>query len=319
MTDADADPFRPTAAPARPFLDWPVVTDPGQWQPAVAAVLGVPQSEPYPGDACPNDQTRAPAAIRQQSALFCDGPEHWDFHIGSELARAVPGRCIDAGDIVWAGGSYDAHAARVTALTARLIGAGTRVFALGGDHGVTIPLIDALEAVGQSVHLVQIDAHLDWREEVGGVRRGYSSPMRWASRRPWIGGMTQIGLRGTGSARRAEVEAALAYGAQLITAEEVHEGGIAPVLERIPSDRPIYVTVDADGFDPSEMPGVLGPVPGGLRFSQVAPLLRRLARRQRVVGMDVVEVAPGFDAANAITCIAAGRLIVNVLAAAVAG
>jgi agmatinase len=127
--------------------------------------------------------------------------------------------------------------------------------------------------------------------------------------------MTQVGLRAIGSARRQEVEAARAYGSHLITAERVHSEGIEIVLATIPEGRAVYVTIDADGLDPAEMPGVMAPTSGGLRFHQLAPLLRAVARRNRVIGMDIVEVAPSFDLANGITCVTAGRLILNVLGA----
>jgi agmatinase len=306
----------PTRPPARPFLDWPVVTDPAHWD-AQVALIGLPLSEPYQCDPRPNDQSTAPGAIRAASSQFCDGRDHWDFSLGGELAAILPPGCIDCGDVPWLGGDYDAHAARVTGLLGGLWRRGAQVIVLGGDHGVTIPVVDALEALGEPVHLIQIDAHLDWREEVGGVRRGYSSPMRWASRRPWIAGMTQIGLRGTGSARRDEYRAAIAYGSTLFPAHEIHrDGGMRRVLDSIPRGRPLYVTIDADGLDPGIMPGVMGPVPGGLRFDQVECLLRQLGRHWRVAGMDVVEVAPGFDFANRLICITAGRLVLTLLGAA---
>jgi len=148
------------------------------------------------------------------------------------------------------------------------------------------------------------------------VRRGYSSPLRWASTRGWIAGMTQVGLRGTGSARRGEVDAARAFGSQLYTAAAIHESGIEPVIASVPADFPLYITIDADGLDPTLMPGVMGPAAGGLFYHQVAPLIARLARRQRLVGMDIVEIAPRYDLANGLTCITAGRLLVTALAAA---
>jgi agmatinase len=308
------DLWRPTVAPARAFLDWPVATDPQHWR-ADKALIGLPHSEPYAGDRHPSDQATAPAAIRHQSHQISDGADRWNFDIGTTLSDPLIGRCLDCGDVPWLDGRYDDHAARVTSLVRRLFRTSAQVVVLGGDHGVSIPVLDALEEIGEPVHIVQIDAHLDWRPEVGGVRRGYSSPMFWASRLAWICGMTQIGLRGTGSARRAEVEAARDHGAHIVTAETVHAEGFAPVLKAIPAAAPIYVTIDADGLDPAEMPGVLAPAPGGLRYAQVAPFLRALARRQRVVGCDVVEVAPSFDASNAMTAITAGRLIVNVIGA----
>ena len=307
--------MQPTTRPERPFGDWTVEVDPSRWQGDVA-LLGITHSEPYAHDPQPNDQTRAPDAVRRRSDISCyGGRAHWDFDLGTNLGAVLSERTLDCGNAVRGAEEYGEYAARVQAYAEHLLRAGMQLIVLGGDHGVTIPVLDALEVLGKPIYIVHIDAHLDWREEVGGVRRGYSSPLRWASKRRWIAGMTQIGLRSTGSARRGEVEAARAYGSRLFTATEVHAGGIGPVIASVPDDLPLYITIDADGLDPTVMPGVMAPAPGGLHFEQVAPLLSHLGRRQSVVGMDIVEIAPGLDAANGITCITAGRLIVNLIGA----
>lgn len=305
----------PTRAPACAFGDFAVELEPSAWR-AEVALLGITHSEPYAGDPQPNDQTRAPDAIRTRTDISTfGGRAHWDFDLGVNLGARLPERCLDCGNAVRGSEDYDAYVARVRAYAERLLGAGAQLIVLGGDHGVTIPVLDALEVLGTRIHIVHVDAHLDWREEVGGVRRGYSSPLRWASQKPWVSGMTQIGLRATGSARRGEVEAARSWGSRLFTAAEVHRHGIEPVIDAVPDDRPLYVTIDADGLDPTVMPGVMAPAPGGLYYEQVAPLIATLAARQPVVGMDIVEIAPQFDAANGITCITAGRLVVNLLGA----
>ncbi len=306
--------LRPTANPIRPFLDWPVVTEPAGWT-ADVALLGIQHSEPYAHDPRPNDQARAPDAIRWQSERFCYAPAHWDFDTGTDLAAVLPSRSLDLGNIAWTHGSYDEYAAHITDRVRHLWSNGTQVIVLGGDHGVTIPVVDALDALGEPVHVLHVDAHLDWREDVRGVRRGYSSPLRWASTKKAVSGMTQIGLRAIGSARRQEVEDARAYGSHLVTAEQFHAGGLEPILATIPEGRAVYLTIDADGLDPTEMPAVMAPTPGGLYFRELAPLLRAVARSHRIVGMDLVEVAPSFDFANGLTCITAGRLILNVLSA----
>ncbi len=307
-------PLQPTASPVRPFLDWPIVTDPAAWS-ADVALIGIQHSEPYAHDTRPNDQSRAPDAIRWKSRSFCYNAGNWDFDTSVELTSVVPQRCIDLGNVAWTGGEYGDYAAAITERVRHLWRQGAQLFVLGGDHGVTIPVVDALDAVGAAVHVLHIDAHLDWRAEVGGVRRGYSSPLRWASTVKAVSGMTQIGLRAIGSARRGEVEAARAYGSHLISAEQFHAEGANPVLATIPDGRAVYLTIDADGIDPTEMPAVMAPTPGGLYFRQVAPLLRAVARHHRIVGMDVVEIAPSLDYANGLTCIMAGRLILNVLGA----
>ncbi len=294
-------------------MNFEVVLDPGRSR-ADVAVVGIAHSEPYAGDEQPNDQSRAPEAIRAASGLFGYGDgAHYDFDLGSDLEGVRPGRCIDCGNLSRGEEPYDAYLARVTDTLATLWRGGTQVFVLGGDHGVMIPALDALDRLGRPFYIVHVDAHLDWRVEVGGVRRGYSSPLYWASTKRSVAGMTQLGLRGTGSARRAEVDAARAYGSRLFTAADVHAGGLGRVLESIPPELPLYITIDADGLDPAAMPGVMAPAPGGLGYAQVATLLATLARRQPVLGMDVVEIAPRYDASNAITCITAGRLILTVL------
>jgi agmatinase len=304
----------PTAVPICGFLGWPVVTDPAQWW-ADIALLGIQHSEPYAHDPRPNDQARAPDAIRLRSSQISYGREQWDFDLDTALAPLLPARCLDCGNIARSGESYDDYAAGITARARHLWRQGAQLCVLGGDHGVTIPVLDALDAVGENVHIVHIDAHLDWREDVGGVRRGYSSPLRWASTNAHVSGMTQIGMRQTGSARRAEVEAARLYGSHIFPAHELHAHGWSPVLATIPRGVAVYITIDADGVDPTEMPGVMAPSPGGILYRELAPMLRQIARDHRVVGVDVVEVAPSYDSANGITSIMAGRLILNVLGA----
>lgn len=307
--------LQPTTKPVRPFLDWPVVTDPSGWN-ADVALLGIQHSEPYAHDPFPNDQSRAPDAIRNMSQSYCYNPAHWDFDTDTDLASNLPARHIDAGNASWSGkGDYGDYSAAITERVRHLWSQGAQLIVLGGDHGVTIPVVDALDALGEPVHILHIDAHLDWREEVGGVRRGYSSPLQWASRNEAVSGMTQIGLRAIGSARSREVEAARAFGSKLFSAERIHADGMDPVLATIPQGRAVYLTIDADGLDPTEMPAVMAPSPGGIYFRQLAPLLRSVARRNKIVGMDIVEIAPSYDFANGLTCIMAGRLILNVLSA----
>src|SRR5271170_1118956 len=176
---ADMRELQPTVAPVRGFLDWPVATDPSEWF-AEVALIGIQHSEPYAHDPHPNDQASAPDAIRLRSEQISYGRDQWDFDLDTPLAALLP-RCIDMGNVAWRGGSYDDYSAAISDRARHLWKEGAQIFALGGDHGVTIPLLDALDAVGETVHVFHVDAHLDWRKEVGGVPRGYSSPLRWAS------------------------------------------------------------------------------------------------------------------------------------------
>lgn len=305
----------PLSAPLRPFLDWSVQTHPALWTPVDVALLGLPFSEPYSGEPCPNDQAMAPEAIRAQSGQLTYGAEFWDFNFEAPLAGVLPRGGRDAGNLILAEGGFDRGFAEAVAVMQRQFTTARVSVMLGGDHGVTIPALHGLAALGHPVHIVQIDAHLDWRDEVRGARRGYSSPMRRASELPWVSGMTQIGLRGAGSARAGEVEAAKTWGATLFPAARLHAEGLGPVLEHLRGKGPFYLTVDADGLDPSVMPAVAGPVPGGLRVEHLHPILKALGA-EGLVGLDLVEVSPSFDLPNSITAITAGRIVLDAVAAA---
>jgi len=277
------------------------------------AFLGIPFGSGYSFAEQAPDQANAPAAMRQATDRILRSPERYDFDLGGTLYDGQPVRAVDCGDVRADVAAPMSHVARAEAAVRRILAAGAMPVVLGGDHAVPIPVLRAFE--GDELTLVQIDQHIDWRDEVAGVRDGLSSPIRRASEMAHVGEIFQIGLRATGSARQEEVDTALAYGAHLITAYDLHEAGAESVLSRIPDGGRYYVTVDMDGMDPACAPGVAAPCPGGVTFTQARALLRGLVRKGRVVGMDVVEITPGADV-NRMTCITAGRLIVNLLGAA---
>ena len=139
--------------------------------------------------------------------------------------------------------------------------------------GGCIPVIRAYDVYG-SLCVVHIDAHIDWRDERNGVREGYSSVMQRASEMPWVKAIVQVGLRGIGSARRREVDDALAFGSVFIRAREVHREGIDACIERIPAADHYLITIDSDAFDTAIAPGVLFPSPGGLTCDEITYLVR---------------------------------------------
>ncbi len=278
------------------------------------AFLGIPYGSGYSFAEQVPDQANAPAALRRATDRILRSIERYDFDLGGPLYDNRPVRAVDCGD-VWADlHAPTSHVARAEQAIRRILAAGALPIVLGGDHAIPIPVLRAFDGAGP-ITLIQIDQHIDWRAEVNAVPDGLSSPIRRASEMAHVGQIFQIGLRATGSARQEEVDAALAYGAHLITAYELHDAGVATILTRIPDGGRYYVTMDMDGMDPSCAPGVLAPCPGGVSFAQARALLRGLVRKGRVVGMDVVEITPRTDI-NAATCITAGRLIVNLLGAA---
>ena len=127
--------------------------------------------------------------------------------------------------------------------------------------------------------------------------------------------MTQVGMRQTGSARRAELEAARAYGSHLFPAEELHEKGWAPVLATIPRAAPYTSPSMRTAWIPPRCRRSWRPRRAAYSTARSPPSCGTSPRNHRVVGMDVVEVAPSYDSANGITAIMAGRLVMSVLGA----
>lgn len=279
------------------------------------AYLGIPYGRAYTFSAISNDQGRAPTALRRASDRILRSPERFDFDLGGLLYDGKPIRVADCGDVYSNPNDYDGHPLRAELAVRKILSRGALPIILGGDHSVPIPVLRAMDNQGP-ITLIQLDQHLDWRDEVNGVREGKSSPIRRASEMSHVNEIFQIGLHSTGSARLEEFEAAMVYGAHLITSYEVHDNGMASVLARIPDGGHYYVTIDLDAFDAGIAPAVGAPCPGGLTFAEARQLLHGLVKKGRVVGLDVVEITPSTDL-NQITCITAGRLIVNFIGAAV--
>ena len=302
---------------SRTFLDFPFADDLDSLD-ADIAVLGIPFGMPYRTAAMANDQSRAPDAIRRTPTI--EDVEytrnHFDFDLDGHLFDGKNIKVVDCGNVIANPADPKEHYRLAEQAARKIFSSGAILIALGGDHGVPIPVMRALDVFDEPVTLVHVDAHLDWRDEVNGETEGYSSPIRRASEMPWIDRIVQIGLRGIGSARATEVADARAYGADLISAYEMHDIGMDAVLDRIPDGGPYYLTIDADGIDPTIMPAVMAQTPGGLDWIQTRKLVHGLVRKGRVLGMDLVEIAPQHDVGN-ITMIHAERLICNFIGASI--
>ncbi|MBY5854392.1 agmatinase [Rhizobium ruizarguesonis] len=251
------------------------------------------------------------AASQEDAGLV----EHWDFDLGGPLFGGGPVSCIDAGDIPTTLHDNAGNRARIEAKTRDVLSMPAVPILVGGDCSVTIPFLAGFADHGP-VWILQIDAHIDWRDEVHGERHGYSSPMRRASEMPHVAGMVQVGLRSVGSARLADIEAARAHGSRFVTAREIHAEGAEAALRHIPEGARVVVTLDCDSLDPSIMPGVVARTPGGLTYTEVIDLIAGLGRRARIAGFDLVELYPPADI-DGLSALTAARLLVNAVGAIV--
>ncbi len=289
------------AQPVTTFLGVPAA-DPASVD-ADVAILGAPNGVPYPARGDPAGCAEAPAAIRSRSQRLARFVDHHDFDLDGPMLP-TPLSIVDCGDVADAAATEDAVAA--------ILERGAIPIVLGGDDSIPIPTLRAFAGRGP-LTVVQVDAHLDFRESVAGVRDGYSSPMRRASEMAHVGRIVQVGLRGVGSAREADVADARAAGNLLVTARELHQAGVAWLLEQIPPDTSVFISFDCDGLDPAVCPAVSAAAPGGLSYDEAAELVTRIARDRTLAGAAFTELVPALDL-NEVSALVVTRLIVRVLA-----
>jgi agmatinase len=282
---------------------------------ADVAIVAYPYTVPYTIEWSRQPSSWAPGAIREASQRYdlTRVFTHYDMDFGGDLFAGRRVQIADCGDVFEVAGQYEENSRNASAVLEEILARGAVPIVLGGDHATTIPMMRAYRGRGP-ICAVHVDAHLDWRDEVNGVHDGLSSPMRRASELPWVTGMFQVGLRAFGSARQREVDDAAAFGSVRVRAEEVHEQGVAAVLRRVPDAAAYYVSLDTDALDPAMAPGVNSVEFGGLTYFEVSNLLRGIAAKGRIVGFDVVEIAPGKDH-QGLTSLLAARLILNLLGA----
>lgn len=181
---------------------------------------------------------------------------------------------------------------------------------LGGDHGVTLPLLRALKSKYGPIGLVHFDAHVDTWPETSGQALGHGSVFYHAIQEGLVDPkrMIQIGIR---SPVEPEVyDWTINQGVKIITAQEVHSSSIDAIVQSIFSKigrGPTYLSFDIDALDPAFAPGTGTPEIGGLASWQVQAILRQL-KKVDFVGMDLVEVAPAYDIAE-ITSLAGATIV----------
>lgn len=260
---------------------------------ASSVFIGAPGATPYGsvGPYCRN----APDALRRASAALTANLDRYNFDLGGPIFPAGTRRAVDAGTLPFDESDFARNRATIRAAVATILDGGAVPIVVGGDDSVPIPMLDALSETGRRYTILQIDAHIDWRRTHMGETHGLSSTMRRASEMPQVERIVQVGARGIGSAHPDDVADAVSWGAQLVTAHEVHRGGVAPALARIPPGSEIVVCLDVDALDPSVVPGVIGRTPGGLAYGQVLDLIAGAAARGRIAAVDVVEYLPEAD------------------------
>ena len=252
-----------------------------------------------------------PRSVREASTLFSFG--HAGAYDHEDDCTYLPEslRIVDIGDAdIIHTDTTRSHANIRTGVEA-ILKAGALPVVIGGDHSVNIPCIQAFAGQGP-IHILQIDAHLDFVDERHGVTVGHGSPMRRAAEQSFVTGLTQVGIRNVSSTAREGYEAARAMGSDILSVRQFRALGPQAVAARIPAGARVYVTLDIDGFCPSIAPGTGTPSHGGFLYYEVLELLQAVAKAHEVVGMDLVEVAPDYDHSQS-TSILAAQILLNFL------
>ena len=290
------------------FGKYPYVSDWDQIN-ADVAVIGAPFDF---GSQFRTGSRMGPRGIREASTLFSFGHAGaYDFEDDITYLPSDSTRIVDIGDADIIHTDTTKSHSNIKFGVKKILAAKAIPVVMGGDHSINIPCIDAFENE-EPFHLIQIDAHLDFVDERHGVKYGHGNPMRRASEKGYVSGMTQIGIRNVSSTAKEGYVDAREKGSKIFSVRHVRQMGLNKILDEIPKGKRYYITIDIDAFDPSIASGTGTPSHGGFYYYEVLELIDGIIKQGSVVGLDLVEVAPDYDVTNSTSTLAA-QLLMNTI------
>lgn len=252
-----------------------------------------------------------PRAVREASTLFSFGHAGAYDHEDDVTYLGQDVRMVDIGDADIVHTDTETSHANIEKGVRAILKAGALPVTIGGDHSINIPCIRAFDDQGP-IHILQIDAHLDFVDIRHGVRHGHGNPMRRAAEKDYVTGITALGIRNVSSTTKEGYDAARSMGDDILSVRQVRKLGPDATAARIPAGARVYVTIDIDGFCPSIAPGTGTPSHGGFLYYEVLEILQNVANSHDIVGIDLVEVAPDYDR-DGTTAILAAQVLLNFL------
>jgi agmatinase len=294
------------------FLRSPIVGDLERLD-ADVAILGAPTDEGSPFMA---GSRFGPRAIREHSLRFVtDPPGYYDPTERKRYLRREMGekRIADVGDADILPTNPADTFVNITDATRAILDAGALPVVLGGDHAITFPVVRAFDEAGAGpLHVVHFDAHLDYLPFVHGISMSNQHAFRHIRRMASVASITQVGIR---SIRGSEVmlEDSLRDGNRVVTMEELRDVTVSGLVEALPENARVYVSIDIDALDLPLVPGCVSAEPGGLRYEELRAALFALAEHTDVIGFDLVEVNPTLDVGTGITSYLAAHTIIEFL------
>ncbi len=292
------------------FLGLPPCPDLGSLD-ADIAILGAGCATPYRsvGAYC----AQAPAAIRAAMAHYAATMSHYDFDLRGPLLGTGPAKAVDCGDLPFDEADAPRNRERIRSAVSRILDRGATPIVIGGDDSVPIPLFQAFEGRGRFT-ILQLDAHIDFREEVDGERRGLVEHDAAGVRAPLHrahhpGGPARCRLRAAGRLRGG-----IGPGRELRSGERAsRRTASARSSSSCRAARMLLIAFDCDALDPSIMPAVIGRAPGGLTYWQAIGLIEGVADRGRIAAFDLVEFMPARDVDGNLGALLAGRIVAHVI------
>jgi len=259
-----------------PFIEAHYISAKASFQESDAVILGCP----FDGTASFRPGARfGPSAIRRASW----GIETYSPYLKKDLAKTA---IHDMGDLELPLGDKQEAFRWIRKALRHILSSGKFPILLGGDHLVTLPIIEETLRTYPDLHLIHIDAHTDMREDYLGETLSHSTVMRkitgFLDRRR----LFQLGIR-SGTAEEFQ------WAEKAKSIVPLKGRPVENMLKRI-NGKPVYLSLDLDVIDPGSLPGVGTPEPGGLTFLELLSLLKRL-RPLRVIGFDMVELTPDYD------------------------
>ena len=306
----DSMPFAGIAS----FFKAPYVAEPTKADGDVA-VLGIPYDE---GTTSRPGARYGPRAMRDISTFWAyrDGEEpFYDGEAQTELLGGV--RFVDAGDVDLAPTApAERNHPLIAARVKQLLDAGLFPIVLGGDHSITYAVLRGFAAAraGQPLHLVQFDTHTDYWNDEGGMTTTHASPIIRSHEDGFVTKVTQYGIRGLHTAAD-NIALARERGVRTFWCEHAKKTPVDELVAHLAPGDDVYISFDIDALDPSVAPGTGTPEPGGFTYYEAKAIVRAVAQRANVVGMDMVEVDPLYDPVQ-ITALHAVRLIFDTVGAA---
>ena len=252
-----------------------------------------------------------PRGIREASTLFSFGHSGAYDHEDDITYLNENVKIVDIGDADIIHTDTEKSHKNIEDGVSSILSAGALPVVLGGDHSINIPCVNAFSNFGP-IHILQIDAHLDFVDIRHGVKYGHGNPMRRAVEKSYVTGLTQVGIRNVSSTAKEGYVSAKAMNSDILSVRQTRKIGPKNLVDRIPKDAKVYVTIDIDAFCPSIAPGTGTPSHGGFLYYDVLEILQCLAKQNKVVGVDLVEVAPDYDHSGSTTILAA-QILLNFL------